>query len=161
MSEWLAHHGILGQKWGVRRYQNPDGTLTEEGKARYNEADEIHNNVWKRKDIKDEDERITEGLKSAYTKLRANRDYQRTLEAAKKADKQRSFLFGAKKIAKAHVDFQETYERLQEELGINKLNKDQAALFKKVMSITVKQMGLEDTEEARHYVYTLLNSSGD
>ena len=31
----LEHHGILGQKWGVRRFQNPDGTLTAEGKARY------------------------------------------------------------------------------------------------------------------------------
>ena len=28
----IEHHGIKGQKWGVRRYQNPDGTLTEEGK---------------------------------------------------------------------------------------------------------------------------------
>ena len=28
----LYHHGILGQKWGVRRYQNEDGSLTEEGK---------------------------------------------------------------------------------------------------------------------------------
>lgn len=31
----LYHHGILGQKWGIRRYQNSDGTLTEVGKARY------------------------------------------------------------------------------------------------------------------------------
>lgn len=31
----LYHYGIPGQKWGQRRYQNPDGSLTEEGRARY------------------------------------------------------------------------------------------------------------------------------
>ena len=31
----LTHHGVKGQKWGVRRYQNYDGTLTAKGKERY------------------------------------------------------------------------------------------------------------------------------
>jgi len=34
MEDYLVHHGILGQKWGLRRYQNPDGSLTAMGKKR-------------------------------------------------------------------------------------------------------------------------------
>ena len=35
MDNHLEHHGIIGMKWGVRRYQNKDGTLTNAGKTRY------------------------------------------------------------------------------------------------------------------------------
>ena len=35
MDSYIAHHGIIGMKWGVRRYQNKDGTLTNAGKKRY------------------------------------------------------------------------------------------------------------------------------
>ena len=31
---YLSHHGILGQRWGIRRFQNADGTLTDAGKKR-------------------------------------------------------------------------------------------------------------------------------
>ena len=31
----LYHHGIKGKKWGVRRYQNKDGSLTAAGKRRF------------------------------------------------------------------------------------------------------------------------------
>lgn len=33
--DYLAHHGTKGQRWGLRRYQNQDGSLTEEGRRRY------------------------------------------------------------------------------------------------------------------------------
>ena len=39
----LYHHGIKGQKWGVRRFQNKDGSLTPAGKKRYDEPNESRN----------------------------------------------------------------------------------------------------------------------
>lgn len=53
----LSHHGILGQKWGVRRFQNEDGTLTARGKKRLERKDnrwikknatKIHNKAYKK-----------------------------------------------------------------------------------------------------------------
>lgn len=41
----LYHHGIKGMKWGVRRYQNYDGTYTQRGLKRYREAENRYNNA--------------------------------------------------------------------------------------------------------------------
>lgn len=45
----LAHHGILGMKWGVRRYQNEDGSLTSAGRLRYYGAGGNRQGYYKRK----------------------------------------------------------------------------------------------------------------
>ena len=37
-NDYLAHHGVKGQKWGIRRFQNADGSLTSEGRSRYESA---------------------------------------------------------------------------------------------------------------------------
>lgn len=48
-NEYLEHHGIRGQKWGVRRYQNSDGSLTSAGKKRIRTKDEkLHDSVAKK-----------------------------------------------------------------------------------------------------------------
>lgn len=69
---YLAHHGVLGQKWGVRRYQNPDGSLTEEGIYHYrgmkanrtkSDIDRVYNSLSKRdKSLLGDDENSKEYL---------------------------------------------------------------------------------------------------
>lgn len=45
----IYHHGIRGQKWGVRRFQNPDGTLTDRGKKHLEEMKQQHGEYYKSK----------------------------------------------------------------------------------------------------------------
>ena len=41
-SDELNHYGVLGQKWGIRRYQNYDGTYTQAGLKRYQKSKDIY-----------------------------------------------------------------------------------------------------------------------
>lgn len=56
---YLAHHGILGMRWGVRRFRNRDGTLTNAGKARYSSDGQVATTSSERK------QRLIKGAKLA------------------------------------------------------------------------------------------------
>ena len=61
----LYHHGIKGMKWGVRRYQNKDGSLTEEGKVRV----QARNNIIRDRPYTDDVNNIVKTLSTKEKKL--------------------------------------------------------------------------------------------
>jgi len=65
----LIHYGILGMKWGVRRYQNKDGSLTSAGKKRYGNND----------DIKDSQQKNTEEPKKKSVKDMSDEELRREI----------------------------------------------------------------------------------
>lgn len=83
-SSFLEHHGILGQKWGIRRFQNYDGTLKTAGKKRRSE-----DRVKKRAERK------------------AARAEKKEAKAQAKAEKAKADLEAAKKRAIANADLNE------------------------------------------------------
>lgn len=60
----LAHHGIKGMKWGVRRFQNADGSLTPAGKKRYGSEEQFN----ARLDYKTAKKDFNKAFNSAYNK---------------------------------------------------------------------------------------------
>lgn len=72
----LYHHGIKGQKWGVRRFQNPDGSLTPAGRKRYN----------KYTTVKKDYHSVRKNL-NRYTKLTEKGDKEAAKQVLKDANK--------------------------------------------------------------------------
>ena len=71
----LLHWGIKGMKWGVRRYQNKDGTLTPAGKKRYNaEMERLKN-----------EEKILKNKEATRAKLAKLETKQKEIDERKKA----------------------------------------------------------------------------
>ena len=63
----LYHYGVKGQKWGVRRYQNKDGSLTTAGKKRISKDSKIY---------KDKYKKTADAVKDYYDDLRKQNSYK-------------------------------------------------------------------------------------
>lgn len=102
----LYHHGIKGQRWGIRRYQNPDGSLTSAGQKRYSK--EYDTNLTKAAS------NVTKNASSRYVKAwnKAADDVNNDL-----IDKYN------KKHDPKDSDYEEKYESMFEELMVHYYNK--------------------------------------
>lgn len=99
-SDYLEHHGIKGQKWGLRRYQNLDGSYTDAGKKRYlNSSGEMTERGKKReaRDIQKELNRLDKQVSDSLSlRERSSRDLASTTvkldaESRKHGDRPRSY----------------------------------------------------------------------
>lgn len=84
-SSYLAHHGIKGQHWGVRRYQNYDGTLKAAGnrfkRSRYtnldgslNERGKIHRMKYVERNLKKNEKYYDKWINKYKKKIEKNKD---------------------------------------------------------------------------------------
>lgn len=73
--EMLEHHGIKGQKWGVRRFQNKDGTRTALGKKRESSPDAKEKEA-RKADVKNRRTMPDADLKKRIERMRLEKEYK-------------------------------------------------------------------------------------
>lgn len=101
---YLAHYGILGMKWGIRRYQNSNGSLTSEGKSRYGKKKGKKSSILKstkrakKKKREDISKLSDQELRNKLNRMQMEKQYKQMTES--KAEKGKKF---AQKILKTAV----------------------------------------------------------
>lgn len=101
----LYHHGTKGQKWGIRRYQNSDGSLTEAGRKRYQNSDGSLTDKGTRR-FKNQDGTLTKKGQKAY---KGDKDFK------KQIDKENRLKKAAEARAAKKKQEEETKKKQEEE----------------------------------------------
>lgn len=91
--QYLMHWGIKGQKWGIRRYQNEDGSYTSRGKQRRKEKEEAnyHEDYKRAHDKKPVSQMSDKELRDRNARLQSEKQYKE-LTSKKRYDKAKKFI---------------------------------------------------------------------
>ena len=147
----LYHHGIKGQKWGVRRYQNEDGTLTEAGRKRVtNHLGKIEPGYYTHRGfIKDKTK--------TYTFLRENNIITDS-DVKKQRELEDKYIDAVKKInSKAFVNGMVLVSK-QENQKLNKMVKDITSNLEGISTkvLNNNERSLRKIKMAQEYLRTLM-----
>ena len=93
----LCHYGVLGMRWGVRRYQNEDGTLTTAGKRRKKET--THEDYTRAHDRKKVSEMSDKELQQRLNRLNNEEQYRKKTAKPSVLQKGKKFVMGAVAMA--------------------------------------------------------------
>lgn len=124
---YLVHYGIKGMHWGIRRYQNPDGSLTEAGQRRYDKQENKRKeNYAKAKDSKTYRQLLKRGkyltnaeYRQQYDKIRKRRETTHEIKEAMRTNDGRK----PAKAERARVSRSEAkQQRLESKLNTAKMN---------------------------------------
>lgn len=129
MKQELYHHGIIGQRWGVRRYQNSDGSLTPAGKKRYNvnEAKKDYKEAKKNaRIVRNKSEKIGFGIKGL---SKVNEGIEKQKAANLNVLDKKAALNAAKSKNPEKAEFN-TYRKAMQKTGLRGSYSDQKSDYK-------------------------------
>lgn len=86
-NEKLYHHGIMGMKWGVRRYQNADGSYTSAGRSRYGKKGNKAKALSKQPERKSVKDMTDEELQDTIRRIELERKYESLIPQEKSKGK--------------------------------------------------------------------------
>lgn len=135
----LYHHGILGMKWGVRHYQNADGSLTSVGKNRYQKVS--------RKDYNNEYKKLRDNyIKNDSRTKQANRISKEAIAYGKKHKLDMDDGGGgSKKAGQKYMSMWEKHNKITESVYNDATAKTQSQLKTKYGEKRIRQIGRQNT----------------